>query len=157
MAEHTARVEWVRNGARFVDNRYARAHEWRFDGGVRVPASSSPHNVPVPLSDPSCVDPEEGFVAALASCHMLWFLSIAARRGFTVESYVDHAVGHMAPNEEGRPWMTRVVLKPLVNFSGNRLPSRGEILEMHDEAHHECYLANSVRTVITVEPPDLPA
>src|SRR5262249_36743861 len=122
MAEHTATVSWSRGDARFVDNRYARAHEWRFDGGAHVPASSSPHAVKVPLSDPAGVDPEEAFVASLASCHMLWFLSIAATRGFVVDSYEDQAVGHMGRNDEGRMAMLRVVLRPRIVFSGERMP-----------------------------------
>src|SRR5688572_26763269 len=108
MSEYTATVIWQRGDARFVDNRYSRAHEWRFDGGAIVPGSSSPHSVPVPLSDPRGVDPEEAFVASLSSCHMLWFLSIAAKRGFVVESYEDNAVGHLEKNESGRLAMTRV-------------------------------------------------
>ena len=98
--KYTATVSWQRGDARFVDNRYSRAHEWRFDGGTVVPASSSPHSVPVPLSDPRGVDPEEAFVAALSSCHMLWFLSIAAKRGFVVDSYEDNAVGYLEKNDD---------------------------------------------------------
>lgn len=151
MAEYGANVSWVRGGACFVDNRYSRAHQWRFDGGVSVPASASPHAVPVPLSDPAGVDPEEAFVAALASCHMLWFLSIAAKRGFVIESYSDSAVGYMEKNDRDRLAMTRVSLRPQIAFSGDRLPSGEQIKEMHDRAHHECYIANSVLTVVTVE------
>ena len=151
MSDYTATVSWQRGDARFVDNRYSRAHEWRFDGGAIVPGSSSPHSVPVPLSDPKGVDPEEAFVAALSSCHMLWFLSIAAKRGFVVESYEDKAVGYLEKNEEGRLAMTRVTLRPAVRFSGEVTPGGGQLRELHDRAHHECYIANSVRTVVTVE------
>ena len=108
MGHHNARVEWHRDNAKFTDNRYSRAHEWSFDGGVLVPASSSPNVVPVPLSDPNAIDPEEAFVAALASCHMLWFLSIAAKRGFVIDRYEDDAVGELAKNEEGRLAMKTV-------------------------------------------------
>lgn len=152
MSEYSATVSWQRGDARFVDNRYSRAHEWRFDGGTIVPASSSPHAVPVPLSDARGVDPEEAFVAALSSCHMLWFLSIAAKRGFVVESYVDDAIGHLEKNEEGRLAMTRVSLRPAVRFSGEPVPTGDELAELHDRAHHECYIANSVRTVVTLDP-----
>ncbi len=151
MSEYTATVSWQRGDARFVDNRYSRAHEWKFDGGTVVPASSSPHSVPVPLSDPRGVDPEEAFVAALSSCHMLWFLSIAAKRGFVVESYEDNAVGHLEKNDAGRMAMTRVILRPAVRFSGEPVPTADQLKEVHDRAHHECYIANSVRTVVTVE------
>ncbi len=152
MSEYAATVSWQRGDARFVDNRYSRAHEWKFDGGTVVPASSSPHSVPVPLSDPRGVDPEEAFVAALSSCHMLWFLSIAAKRGFVVDSYEDNAVGYLEKNDAGRMAMTRVILRPAVRFSGEPCRPRIELKEVHDRAHHECYLANSVRTVVTVDP-----
>lgn len=153
MAEHAATVSWSRFDAAFTDNRYSRAHRWMFDGGTTIPASSSPHVVPVPMSDPMGVDPEEAFVAALSSCHMLWFLSIAARRGFVVDRYEDHAVGTMARDDAGRLAMTRVVFRPDVAFSGSRVPTDAELRAMHDEAHHECFLANSVRSEIAIEPP----
>src|SRR5436305_6059705 len=111
MAEYKAVVEWSRCGEKFTDNRYSRGHRWLFDGGVEVPASSSPHAVPVPLSVAAAVDPEEAFVASLSSCHMLWFLSIAAKRGFVVDSYRDEAVGVMAKDAAGKLAMTRVTLR----------------------------------------------
>ena len=151
MATYTATVAWERGAAKFTDNRYPRAHRWTFDGGAVVPASSSPHVVPVPLSDAAAVDPEEAFIASLSSCHMLYFLFFAAKRGFVIDSYVDQAVGHMGKNEEGRTAMTSVVLKPQIQFSGGKMPTTTELKEMHDQAHHECYIANSVRTVVTVE------
>ena len=150
MAEHTATVAWDRFDAAFTDNRYSRAHRWMFDGGATIPASSSPHVVPVPMSDPMGVDPEEAFVASLSSCHMLWFLSIAASRGFVVDRYEDNAVGTMARDETGRLAMTRVVLSPTIAFSGASVPTDDEIRAIHDAAHHECFLANSVRTEILV-------
>jgi organic hydroperoxide reductase OsmC/OhrA len=151
MSEYTATVSWQRRDARFVDNRYSRAHEWKFDGGTVVPASSSPHSVPVPLSDPRGVDPEEAFVASLSSCHMLWFLSIAAKQGFAVDSYEDNAVGYLEKNDAGRMAMTRVILRPAVRFSGEPVPTAEQLKDVHDRAHHACYIANSVRTVVTVE------
>ena len=152
MAAHTAHVIWERaDGVRFTDNKYSRAHRWQFDGGAIVPASSSPAVVPVPLSDPAGVDPEEAFVASLSSCHMLYFLFFAAKGGFTIDSYRDEAVGHVEKNEEGRQAVTRVVLRPAIAFSGERVPTPEQIAEMHDKAHHECFIANSVRTVVTVE------
>jgi organic hydroperoxide reductase OsmC/OhrA len=152
MGEYTAVVLWERNGATFTDNRYSRGHRWRFDGGIEVPASSSPLSVPVPLSVAEAVDPEEAFVASLSSCHMLWFLSIAAKRGFLIERYRDEAVGVMATNPDGRTAMTIVTLRPDVAFTGERLPSRGEIDAMHHEAHDRCFIANSVRTEVRCEP-----
>ena len=152
MGHHTARVEWQRGDAKFTDNRYSRAHEWSFDGGVRVPASSSPSVVPLPLSNPAAIDPEEAFVAALASCHMLWFLSIAAKRGFVVDRYEDDAVGELAKNDDGRLAMQRVTLRPAVSFRTGAEPSSAELDALHHEAHDACYLSNSVHTEIRVEP-----
>jgi organic hydroperoxide reductase OsmC/OhrA len=152
MSTYTATIEWHRNGAAFSDNRYGRAHVWRFDGGAVVPASASPHVVPVPLSDPAGVDPEEAFVASLSSCHMLWFLSLAAKRGLVVESYRDEAVGVMAKNADGKLAMTRVTLRPAVRFAGARAPAAGELQELHHRAHEECFIATSVRTEVVCEP-----
>jgi organic hydroperoxide reductase OsmC/OhrA len=152
MSLHLAEILWQRGDQPFVDNRYSRRHLLRFDGGVEVVASSSPHVVPVPLSDPAAVDPEEAFVAALASCHMLWFLSIAARRGFRVDRYADAALGLMAADERGRPAITRVTLRPTVAFSGAVVPSDEQVAAMHEEAHEACFIANSVRTQVVCEP-----
>jgi organic hydroperoxide reductase OsmC/OhrA len=150
--EHKATVLWERAGATFTDNRYSRAHFWTLDGGLTMPASASPHVVPVPLSDPSNVDPEEAFVAALSSCHMLWFLSIAAQRGFLVESYRDEALGRMEKNEEGHLAITRVMLRPRIEFGSAKIPNASELEALHAEAHDRCFLANSVRTRISVQP-----
>ncbi len=152
MSSYTATIAWRRDGATFVDDRYSRAHTWKFDGGVEVPASSSPAVVPLPWSKPDAVDPEEAFVASLSSCHMLWFLSIAARARFCVDSYVDDAVGVMARNADGKYAMTVVTLRPQVAFTGERLPSPGEIAAMHHKAHAECFIANSVKTDVRCEP-----
>lgn len=150
--KHIATVEWQRGGAAFTDRRYPRAHRWRFDGGAEVAASSSPHVVPVPYSDPAAVDPEEAFVAALASCHMLWFLSIAAELGYTVERYVDPAEGTMARDAEGRMAITRVTLRPRTAFAGERRPDAAALRALHEAAHHACFLAASVKTELRCEP-----
>jgi organic hydroperoxide reductase OsmC/OhrA len=154
MAEHAykAQIRWARGDATFTDNRYSRAHSWHFDGGIEVPASSSPHVVRVPLSREAAVDPEEAFVASIASCHMLWFLSIAAAGRFRVDRYADEAAGVMGKNAASRTAMTRVTLRPNVIFSGSSLPSRAQIAEMHHKAHAECFIANSVTTDIRCEP-----
>lgn len=152
MSHHTATVVWERYGADFLDQRYSRAHRWTFDGGATVPASSSPHVVPIPMSDPLGVDPEEAFVAALSSCHMLFFLSFAAKRGFVVDQYLDEAVGTMARDADGRLAMTRVMLRPRIAFVGDAVPDQATVRTLHEEAHHACFLANSVRTDIVVEP-----
>jgi len=152
MSTYTASVSWHREAEPFIDNKYRRRHTWSFDGGVSVPASSSPHAVPIPYSDPNAVDPEEAFVASLSSCHMLWFLSIAAKRRFCVDSYIDDAVGTMAKNAAGKLAMTHVKLRPRVTFVGDRRPSQAEFETMHHEAHRECFIANSVTTAIECEP-----
>ena len=152
MAHYEAEVIWQRAGQPFLDNRYSRRHLLRFDGGLEVPGSSSPHVVPLPMSDAAAVDPEEAFVASLSSCHMLWFLSIAARNKFCVDAYRDQAVGVMARSERGKFMMTTVTLRPDVSFSGERLPTRAEIDAMHRAAHDECFIANSVRTEVRCEP-----
>src|SRR4029079_4703067 len=123
-----ATVNWERGEQAFLDNRYSRGHVWQFDGGVEVIASSSPHVVPLPYSRRDAVDPEEAFVASLSSCHMLWFLSIAAKRGFVVESYRDAAVGVLATNRAGKLAMTRVTLRPEVRFGGDLRPASGDVL-----------------------------
>lgn len=152
MSQYTATVTWRRNGEAFIDNRYSRAHRWSFDGGIDVAASSSPQVVPLPLSASNAVDPEEAFVASLSSCHMLWFLSIAAKRGFVVEEYVDEAVGLMAKTGDGKLAITEVTLRPGIRFDGDRRPSAIEHDAMHHEAHERCFIANSVKTIIRCEP-----
>jgi organic hydroperoxide reductase OsmC/OhrA len=152
VSTYTATIHWSRNGAVFTDQRYSRAHRWRFDGGVEVPASSSPHVVRVPLSDANAVDPEEAFVASLSSCHMLFFLSFAARDGFVVDEYVDEAVGVMEKDSGGRMAITVVTLRPAVMFSGDRSPTQRELDALHHEAHDACFIANSVKTDVRCEP-----
>jgi organic hydroperoxide reductase OsmC/OhrA len=152
MSAYTVTVAWHRGAAKFTDDKYSRAHTWAFDGGVEVPASSSPAVVALPWSQAQAVDPEEAFVASLSSCHMLWFLSIAARRGFCVDSYVDAAVGLMGRNPAGKLAMTVVTLRPKVVFAGDRIPTDEEIGAMHHKAHAECYIANSVTTEVRCEP-----
>lgn len=152
MATYTAEILWARGDADFLSNRYSRRHVMRFDGGVEVPGSSSPHVVPVPMSDPAAVDPEEAFVAAIASCHMLWFLALAAKEKFCVDRYADAAVGVMGRNAAGKEFISVVTLRPEVAFSGERAPSLEELHALHHRAHEECFIANSVRTQIRCEP-----
>jgi organic hydroperoxide reductase OsmC/OhrA len=154
MGQYTAVITWERNGALFTDNRYSRGHRWHFDGGIEVPASASPHVVPPPLSVPAAVDPEEAFVAALASCHMLWFLSTAARQGFLVESYRDEATGMMARNAEGKLAIIQVTLRPTVVFARDKRPSPTQHEAMHEEAHGQCFIASSVKTDVRCVPVD---
>ena len=150
---HTARISWQRNGADFARNRYSRGHEWSFDGGTTVPASSSPSVVPLPYSVEAAVDPEEALVASAASCHMLWFLSLAAKQGFVIESYEDEAAGVMGKNNEGRPCITRITLRPRIAFAGDREPSPQELEALHHAAHDACFIANSLKSEIVVEAP----
>ena len=152
MSEFSALISWQRGASEpFVDQRYSRAHEWEFDGGVRVPASSSPHVVPLPYSVAENVDPEEAFVASLSSCHMLTFLWLAARERYLVESYRDQAWGVMEQDERGRQSITSVTLRPRVQFGGDRQPKLAELERLHHQAHEQCFIANSVRTEITTE------
>lgn len=152
MSEYFARVVWTRKaGEQFTDNRYSRGHQWMFDGGVVVPASSSPHVVPLPFSVEENVDPEEAFIAALSSCHMLFFLSIAARRKFLIDEYVDNAVGVMEKGDDGRMAVTLVTLRPQVLFAGDHQPSREQLELMHHESHDLCFIANSVKTRVVIE------
>ena len=152
MSTYTVAVSWVRGEQPFIDNKYSRRHIWRFDGGIEVPGSSSPHVVPAPYSDLKAVDPEEAFVASISSCHMLWFLSIAAKNRFCIDTYVDEAIGTMTKNAAGKLAMTEVVLRPEIHFVGERVPTQSEIEAMHHEAHAECFIANSVTTEVSVEP-----
>lgn len=149
---HTALIRWHVGDADFLGKRYSRAHTWTFDGGVQVPASSSPHGVPLPMSDASAVDPEEAFVAALSSCHMLWFLDIASRAGVAIASYEDAAEGHMGRNAAGKLVVDLVTLRPRVRVTGARVPDAAALAALHHEAHEACFLANSVRCEIRCEP-----
>jgi organic hydroperoxide reductase OsmC/OhrA len=152
VSEYCAEVIWERGAQQFTDNRYSRAHRLRFDGGLDVPGSSSPHSVPLPWSDPAALDPEEAFIGSLASCHMLWFLSIAAQRQYCVDRYRDLANGILDRNSAGQWCMTQVTLRPEVQFSGPLQPGRAEIEALHQAAHQQCYIAHSVTTQVRCEP-----
>lgn len=149
---YTVEILWERGDQIFIDSRYSRKHVLMFDGGIQVAGSSSPLIVPEPYSDSHAIDPEEAFVSAISSCHMLWFLSIAAIAGYVVDRYLDNATGFMTKNERKKFWVSTVRLQPEVIFSGEQLPSTDEILRMHNEAHEECFIANSVKTDIQVRP-----
>jgi organic hydroperoxide reductase OsmC/OhrA len=148
--EYRATVRWNRDGATFSDSRYSRGHHWSFDCGIEVLASASPSVVPLPLSREDAVDPEEAFVAAVSSCHMLTFLSIAAKKRFVIDSYVDQALGIMTPNEKGKLYVSKVTLDPVIEFSGDKMPTPEQIADLHHLAHQECFIANSVITEIVV-------
>lgn len=150
MTKYTATISWSRNQDSFSDNKYSRVHTWAFDGGAVVKASSSPHVVPVPYSSAEAIDPEEAFVASLSSCHMLWFLHLAAKGGFVVEQYEDSAEGVMARNESGKLAMTEVSLHPKVKFAGDSQPNTSGIEQLHHAAHEECFIANSVKSKVQV-------
>jgi organic hydroperoxide reductase OsmC/OhrA len=150
MGEHRATVEWWVEGD-FVANRYSRAHLWRFDGGAEVPASASPQAVPVPLSNPAGVDPEEALVASASACHMLWFLHLAREAGWDVARYRDEAVGRMGKDERGRMAITAITLRPAIAFEGPA-PDAAAINALHEAAHERCFVANTLRCPIDVEP-----
>jgi organic hydroperoxide reductase OsmC/OhrA len=151
MLTHLAEVSWELDGGDFRAGRYSREHNWKFDGGLSVPASPSPHIVPAPYSNASAIDPEEAFVAAIASCHMLTFLHLASRRGLIVTRYLDNAVGHMTKNERGMPWVSQVVLHPSIEYGEGSKPSAELEAELHHAAHEQCFIANSVNTAIVVD------
>jgi organic hydroperoxide reductase OsmC/OhrA len=151
MSTYTAELVWERGTQEFLTNKYSRRHMIRFDGGAEVLGSTTPSVVPPPGSDPAGVDPEEAFVASLSSCHMLWFLAIAAKRGFTIDRYEDNPVGVMERNAERRFAMSVVTLRPKISFSGGKVPTAEELDQLHHKAHEECYIANSVKTEVRVE------
>jgi len=149
MSEHTAALRWIRSGGDFLRGQFSREHTWTFDGGVTVPASASPSVVPAPWSSAAAVDPEEAFVASIASCHLLTFIWLASRAGFVVESYEDDAVGTLAKDERGVPWISAVTLRPRIAW-GERQPTPAELASLHHRSHEQCFIANSVKTAITV-------
>lgn len=151
MHRYEAKISWSRNGEKFTDNRYSRGHQWSFDGGIKIPASASPLVVRAPFSIAEAIDPEEALVAAASSCHMLWFLSLAAKQGFVVESYVDEAFGVMEKNEKGKLAFSRITLRPKIQLSPEKTPSTAELEALHHTAHEECYIANSLKCEIVVE------
>lgn len=150
MSEHKAIIRWKNNSADFLKGRYSREHTWMFDGGVTVPASSSPSVVPTPYSNPAAVDPEEAFVASLSSCHMLTYIYLAQKGGFQVESYEDEAVGVMSKNEKGVPWVSAVTLHPKIVYGGEKKPTPADEARLHHLAHEQCFIAQSVKTDVTV-------
>ena len=152
MSEHLAIIQWQGPGPDFLKGKYSREHTWSFDGGATVAASASPVNVLGPWTNPAAVDPEEAYVAAIASWHMLWFLFIAGRRGFQVTNYRDEAVGAMAKNEKGVQWVCTVTLNPNISSTGERRPTAAEVTDLHHEAHEQCFIANSIKTEVIVAP-----
>lgn len=152
MSKHTAAVEWTRGEQDFLDGRYSRVHRVLFDGGISFDGSASPSVVRAPMSSEQAVDPEELFVASLSSCHMLVFLHEAQKAGFRVDHYVDHAEGELGRNGEGRIAVTKVVLRPQVSFHGDHAADEGALAELHHKAHEGCFIANSVKTDVRVEP-----
>jgi organic hydroperoxide reductase OsmC/OhrA len=151
MSTYSAKLVWkVDTPQTFTKGRYTRGHTWAFDGGVVVPASSSPHSVRLPFSREDAVDPEEALVAATSSCHMLSFLWVASRKGFSVESYEDDAVGEMTANDDGKQWVSKITLNPIIVWIGDA-PTNDQLAEMHHEAHHLCYIANSIKSQVEVK------
>jgi organic hydroperoxide reductase OsmC/OhrA len=151
VSEYTATIKWLRGDRGFADNTYSRGHEWTFDGGLTIPASASPDIVPLPMSVAENVDPEEAFVASLSSCHMLFFLSLAAKRGVVVDEYADEAIGYMAKDGEGRIVMTKVILRPNSVYSTDSKHDFGLIEKLHHRAHELCFIANSVKTEVVTK------
>lgn len=152
MEQYGAEIEWQRGAQDFLDNRYSRRHWLRFDGGACWPASASPQVVPEPMADAAVADPEEMLVAALSSCHMLWFLSIAAKRGWVVDRYIDQPIGIMTPGTDGRMAITRITLRPLVDFGAQPAPDQAQLGALHAAAHRECFIAHSLTATVVCTP-----
>ena len=151
MSTYTAKITWKSDSPdTFTKNRYTRGHLWEFDGGVTVPASSSPHAVRVPFSVEAAVDPEEALVASASSCHMLTFLWLAATAGFNIESYEDNAEGLLTTSDDGKQWISTITLDPQIAWTGDKLPTAEEITHLHHEAHEKCYIASTIRSKIVV-------
>jgi organic hydroperoxide reductase OsmC/OhrA len=148
MSEHKVSLEWKRESATFTYDTYNRDHELSFEGGAKIAASAAPAY----RGNPALLNPEDALVAALSSCHMLTFLAVAAKRRFIVDQYSDHAVGFLEKNQKGQLAVTRVILRPRVTFSGSILPTPEDLTRLHEQAHHGCFIANSVTTEVTVEP-----
>ena len=153
MSEHIATVDWKCNSLEFLKGKYSREHTWTFDGGLTIPASSSPSVVPAPHSNPANVDPEEAFVASISSCHLLTFLHLASRQGFQIDRYTDRAVGVLTKNEKGIAWISVVRLHPQIIYSGTKSPTPPEEEQLHHLAHEQCFIANSIKTTVTVAEP----
>lgn len=151
MSEYKATIKWKCSSPDFLKGRYSREHTWSFDGGMTVPASASPGVVPLPFSNAANVDPEEAFVASIASCHMLTYLYVAGRQGFQVESYEDEAVGVMSKNEKGVPWVSKVTLSPRIDYGGAKMPTPADEENLHHLAHEQCFIANSIKTEVVVK------
>ena len=152
MAKHYATIRWFASpGEDFARGQYSRAHSWSFDGGTIVPASASPTIVPMPWANPDAVDPEEAFVASVASCHMLFFLDFARRAGVIVTSYDDEAEGEMEKGADGKMRITRVTLRPKIAY-GDVAPTEEMLGDLHHKAHEACFIANSITSEILIEP-----
>ena len=152
MSTHQATIRWFASpGEDFAKGQYSRAHSWNFDGLTNVSASASPHVVPMPWANPDAVDPEEAFVASVASCHMLFFLDFARRSGLVVTGYEDEAEGEMHKGSDGRTRITRIALRPRIVFAGEE-PDQAVIDELHHKSHEACFIANSITSEVVIEP-----
>ena len=150
MSTYTAKIRWKSDSPdTFAHNRYTRGHTWSFDGGIEVPGSSSPHVVPR-YSVEAAVDPEEALVASASACHMLTFLYLAATKKFRIDSYEDNAEGVMGTLEDGRQWVEKITLNPIIEWAGDKLPTQAEIDELHHDAHRMCFIANSIKSEIVI-------
>lgn len=148
MSEYKVNLRWEAESDDFSYNNYSRTHEWKFGGGISVNASAAPEY----LGKAEYVNPEEAFIASLASCHLLTFLAIASYKKFAIKSYEDHAIGTIGKNKENKIAVLKVVLRPTVEFTGSLKPSEEDIKKMHDKAHAECFISNSVLTEVAIDP-----
>ena len=150
MSQYKATIKWQRTSPDFLKGRYSREHTWTFDGGLTVPASSSPSVVPPPYSNTANVDPEEAFIASISSCHMLTYLFLAQKQGFQIDAYEDEVIGVVSKNEKGSFWVSAVTLNPKITYGGEKLPVPEDEEKLHHQAHEQCFIANSVKTEVTV-------
>jgi organic hydroperoxide reductase OsmC/OhrA len=151
LSTYTATVRWRGDDPEsYRKGRYYRGHEWAFDGGAVVPASAAPDNVPPGTANEAGVDPEEAFIASLSSCHMLFFLDFARRAGFAIGSYVDEAVGVLEKRADGKIAITKVTLRPKIDWAGDA-PDAAVLADLHHKSHEACFIANSVTTEVVVE------
>jgi len=153
MSEHKASIHWDRgpsSGPDFLKGRFSRAHNWSFDGGTTVPASASPSVVPAAYCNVAGIDPEEAFVASIASCHMLTYIYLASKQGFQIDGYHDDAVGLLSKNDSGALWISAVTLHPRISYDGEKKPTTAEEDRLHHQAHEQCFITNSIKTAVTV-------
>lgn len=147
MSQHLAKISWKRQTKDFAYDTYNRTHTWAFDDGTSLTASAAPEFNGGSIG----VDPEEALVSATASCHMLTFLAIASKKGYVVDTYSDQAIGSLEKIGSGQLAVTKILLSPKVTFSGEKIPSDDQLASLHESAHRNCFIANSIKAEVTIQ------